>query len=89
MRIHLVNPSVSFGTSDFAKWEGTESARATVNGVPLSRSWLITSSERPKVYSPHPLMSPDDFRRRPQQVWNRFYSLAAIWQRRLAIRVIT
>lgn len=40
-----------------------------------------TFDARPKVYSPHPLMSADDIRRRPQEVWDRFSSLAAIWQR--------
>ena len=57
---------------------------------------LIRSAERPKVYAPHPVMAPEDLRRRPQDVWDRFYSLAAIWQRsdcvrsiRLAIRVVT
>lgn len=90
------------GTIDFAKWEGSESARAAVNGVPLSRYSVIPCAEPPKVYSPHPLMSADDIRRRTQDVWGRFDSLAAIWQRsdcvrtirsvesnRLAIRVVT
>jgi hypothetical protein len=76
------------GTIDCAKWEGSESARATVNGVPLSRYWLIPSAERPKVYAPHPMMSADASRRRTQGVWDRFYSLAAIWQRSDCVRSI-
>jgi hypothetical protein len=34
-------------------------------------------------------MSADDIRRRTQEVWDRFYSLAAIWQRSDWIRVVT
>ncbi|HYN08882.1 MAG TPA: hypothetical protein VES67_15985 [Vicinamibacterales bacterium] len=58
------------------------------NGVPLTRYWLIPSAQRPKVYSPHPLMSPDEIRRRTQAVWDRFYRLAAIWQRSACVRSI-
>ena len=49
--------------------------------MPLTRYWLIPSAQRPKVYTPHPLMSPDEIRQRTQAVWDRFYGLAAIWQR--------
>ena len=87
------------GTIDLAEWEGSESVppfalratvgkRAAVNGVPLSRYWLIPSAERPKVYSPHPVMSADDIRRRTQEVWDRFCPLAAIWQRSDSVRSI-
>ena len=48
------------GTVDFAKWEQQESGAATINGVPLTRYWLIPPSQRPKVYAPHP----DDVGRR-------------------------
>ena len=58
--------------------------------------FLIRSAERPKVYAPHPVIVPEDICRRTQDVWDRFYSVAAIWQRsdcvrsiRLAIRVVT
>jgi len=36
---------------------------------------------RPKVYTPHPVMSPDEIRERTQGVWDKFYSLGAIWGR--------
>jgi hypothetical protein len=74
------------GTLDFAKWEESSVGGPAVDGVPLTRYWLIPSARRPKVYSPHPLMSPDEIRRRTQAVWDRFYALAAIWQRSDCVR---
>jgi len=76
------------GTIDFGNWEGTEAAAATVNGTPLKRYWLIPSSQRPKIYSPHPLMAADEIRARTQQVWDRFYALSAIWQRSACVKSI-
>jgi hypothetical protein len=52
-----------------------------VAGIPLTRHWLIPQEHRPKVYSPHPVMTPDDIRARTQAVWDRFYSLRRIWAR--------
>jgi hypothetical protein len=69
------------GTLDFLKWEKEAVDVPTVNGIPLTRYWLIPSSQRPKVYTPHPTMSPDEIRQGTQGVWDRFYSLAAVWQR--------
>jgi radical SAM superfamily enzyme YgiQ (UPF0313 family) len=69
------------GTVDFTKWEKEPSAAQQVGSTPLSRYWLIPSSERPKIYSPHPLMSPDEIRRRTQATWDEFYSLSLIWKR--------
>jgi radical SAM superfamily enzyme YgiQ (UPF0313 family) len=68
------------GTLDFAAWE-RDAKDATIDGVPLTRYWLIPPSRRPKVYSPHPVMSADEIRRRTQGVWDQFYSVRAIWQR--------
>jgi hypothetical protein len=76
------------GTLDFAKWEQSATNEATVDGIPLTRYWLIPAARRPKVYSPHPLMSADEIRRRTQAVWDRFYGLAAIWQRSDCVRSI-
>jgi radical SAM superfamily enzyme YgiQ (UPF0313 family) len=76
------------GTLDFAKWEEASTGGPTVNGVPLTRYWLIPPAQRPKVYSPHPLMTPDEIRRRTQAVWDRFYRLAAIWQRSDCVRSV-
>jgi hypothetical protein len=74
------------GTIDFGKWEQQESAKVTVDGIPLSRYWLIPASKRPKVYSPHPSLSADDIRQRTQQVWDDFYDLGAIWSRSASMR---
>jgi radical SAM superfamily enzyme YgiQ (UPF0313 family) len=74
------------GTVDFAKWEREATDVATVNGVPLTRYWLIPPSQRPKVYAPHPAMSADDIRVRTQGVWDRFYGLSAVWQRSTCVR---
>ena len=58
----------------------------TVDGIPLTRYWLIPPSRRPKIYSPHPTMSADAIRRGTQAVWDRFYSLRAVWQRSACVR---
>jgi len=69
------------GTLDFTRWEQTQESKAEVSGIPLNRYWLIPGHLRPKLYAPHPLMSPDEIRRRTQSVWDEFYSLANIWKR--------
>ena len=74
------------GTVDFARWEQQDDSPPTASGIPLTRYWLIPSSERPKVYLPHPTMSADDIRRGTQEVWDRFYSLAATWRRSACVR---
>jgi radical SAM superfamily enzyme YgiQ (UPF0313 family) len=75
------------GTVDFARWEKTmEGNPARISGVPLTRHWLIPQSLRPKIYSPHPVMSAEEIRRRTQGVWERFYSLGYIWKRSRFLR---
>src|SRR5665213_3858717 len=70
------------GTTDFAAWEKTmESDTTRIAGAPLTRHWLIPQERRPKVYTPHPAMSPDDIRRGTQGAWDRFYSFRNIWER--------
>ena len=70
------------GTLDFNEWEKTIDPDASrIGGIPLTRHWLIPQELRPKVYVPHPLMSPDDIRMRTQAVWDRFYSMESIWRR--------
>lgn len=77
------------GTVDFLKWEKALGPNPPlVNGVPLTRHWLIPQAARPKVYCPHPEMSADQIRRRTQDVWNRFYSLPVIWKRSLFLRSV-
>ena len=70
------------GTVDFDAWEkklGADVAR--VGDIPITRHWLIPQAQRPKVYAPHPVMTPDEIRARTQAVWDRFYSLPRIWAR--------
>jgi hypothetical protein len=75
------------GTLDFRKWE-QESPVTTIDGVPLTRYWLIPPSRRPKVYTPHAHMTPDDIRRGTQATWDRFYRLPLVWQRSACIRSV-
>ena len=70
------------GTVDFEHWEKTMQHDPTrIAGIPLTRHWLIPRELRPKVFSPHPLMSAEEIRQRTQQVWDKFYSLRSIWRR--------
>jgi len=74
------------GTIDFAKWEREAIDVPVIDGVPLTRYWLIPPEHRPRVYTPHPLMSPDELRTQTQRVWDRFYALPLIWQRSRVVR---
>ncbi|MGH9312690.1 MAG: B12-binding domain-containing radical SAM protein [Vicinamibacterales bacterium] len=75
------------GTLDFERWEREVGPNvAVVNGIPLTRHWLIPQADRPKVYTPHPVMSPDEIRVRTQAVWDRFYALPRVWARSRAVR---
>ena len=70
------------GTVDFEGWEKRLGPGAKkVAGIPVTRHWLIPQADRPKVYSPHPVMTPDEIRAGTQAVWDRFYSLRRIWER--------
>lgn len=70
------------GTVDFAHWEKAQAKDPTlVDGVPITRYWLIPAGVRPKMFTPHPSMSSDEIRARTQKVWDRFYRLGAIWRR--------
>jgi radical SAM superfamily enzyme YgiQ (UPF0313 family) len=70
------------GTVDFARWEKEKAKDPTlIDGVPITRYWLIPADVRPKMFTPHPSMSSDEIRERTQKVWDRFYRLGAIWQR--------
>ena len=77
------------GTVDFEKWE-KEVAEAespeSVDGVPLTRHWLIPPAKRPKIYTPHPVMAADEIRRRTQSVWDQFYATRLVWARSRAVR---
>ena len=77
------------GTVDFAKWELAQSKKKdaeAVDGVPITRHWLIPQASRPKVYAPHPVLSADEIRQRTQRVWDQFYSMRHIWRRSRAVK---
>jgi radical SAM superfamily enzyme YgiQ (UPF0313 family) len=70
------------GTLDFDKWEKSHGdTPPAVDGIPLTRHWLIPAAKRPKYYMPHPTMTQDEVRERTQGVWDRFYSLPVVWER--------
>lgn len=70
------------GTIDFARWEKDEAAHPRlVNGIPVTRYWLIPYESRPKMYLPHPTMTAEEIMARTKWVWDKFYSLPAIWRR--------
>jgi radical SAM superfamily enzyme YgiQ (UPF0313 family) len=70
------------GTVDFLRWEKEqEKAPVFVEGIPLTRFWLIPAAIRPKMFMPHTLMSPQEISDRTQGVWDHFYSFASIWKR--------
>jgi radical SAM superfamily enzyme YgiQ (UPF0313 family) len=75
------------GTVDFARWEASLKGREPrVQGVPLTRHWLIPDEHRPKLYAPHPTMSADEIRQHTQNVWDRFYSTRQVWRRAACAR---
>jgi radical SAM superfamily enzyme YgiQ (UPF0313 family) len=75
------------GTIDFERWEEKMAAdEVRIAGIPITRHWLIPQAQRPKVYSPHPVMSPDEIRSRTQNVWDQFYSLPNIWERSSCVK---
>ncbi len=70
------------GTVDFGRWEKEQAKAPTlVDGVPITRYWLIPTAVRPKMFTPHPSMSSDEIRERTQTVWDKFYTWSAIWSR--------
>jgi radical SAM superfamily enzyme YgiQ (UPF0313 family) len=70
------------GTVDFEKWEKAQADDvAKVDGIPLTRYWLVPAYKRPKMFMPHPSMSSEEMRERTQRVWDRFYSLDSVWKR--------
>jgi hypothetical protein len=72
------------GTVDFERWEkaqGEGDDVPKVEGVPLTKYWLIPADKRPKMFMPHPTMTSEELRQRTQGVWDNFYSLSAIWKR--------
>ena len=74
------------GTVDFEKWEKTQVDPPRIDNIPITRHWLLPSGKRPKIYMPHPNLRPDQIRSYTQQVWDKFYSLPAIWERAQCVK---
>jgi hypothetical protein len=73
------------GTVDFEKWAAAEGSKADhVDGVPVTRHWLIPESRRPRLYAAHPTMSFEQIRVGAQHAWDQFYRWPAIWRRSAA-----
>jgi hypothetical protein len=70
------------GTVDFQRWEkGLGDDAARVQGIPITRYWLIPNHLRPNMFTPHPTMTAEEIRGRTQGVWDNFYSIKEIWKR--------
>ena len=70
------------GTVDFERWEKAFGENVpTVEGVPITRYWLIPAHRRPKMFMPHPTMTSEEMRVRTQGVWDRFYDWRSVWRR--------
>src|ERR1700761_3350535 len=70
------------GTVDFLRWEKEQEQQPVyVEGIPVTRFWLIPAAIRPKMFMPHPLMSSNEIRNRTQGVWDRYYRFSSIWKR--------
>ena len=70
------------GTVDFEKWAVDEHRRGTViDGVPLTKHWLIPENRRPRLYTAHPTMSLEEIRLGTQRAWDQFYSWRHVWAR--------
>jgi radical SAM superfamily enzyme YgiQ (UPF0313 family) len=75
------------GTVDFDRWEkSTNGSPDLVDGVPITRYWLIPGHRRPKLYMPHPRMSADEMRQRTQGVWDNYYGFPEIWKRAQCVK---
>ena len=75
------------GTVDFDRWEkSTNDDPERIDGIPITRYWLIPGHRRPKLYIPHPSMSGDEIRMRTQDVWDSYYCLSEIWKRAKCVK---
>ncbi len=77
------------GTVDFDRWEKQFSGNVPlVEGMPITRYWLIPGHKRPKLYMRHPTMTAEEIRHRTQRVWDDYYSLKEIWRRANCVKSI-
>jgi hypothetical protein len=76
------------GTVDFAKWELGEAKKKdaeAVDGIPITRHWLIPQARRPKVYTPHPPFRPTKSGSVPRRMGPVLQS-PAVWRRSRAVK---
>jgi radical SAM superfamily enzyme YgiQ (UPF0313 family) len=77
------------GTVDFDKWAAEENKRGTmVDGLPLTRHWLIPEHRRPRLFTPHPTMSLEEIRLGTQRAWDQFYSWRQVWARSRVVKSV-
>lgn len=69
------------GTLDFERMEKNIESVPTINGIPVTRRWLIPKAQRLSAYVGNGFLTQEELRLRTQGVWDRFYSLRKIWQR--------
>jgi len=70
------------GTVDFERWERSfEGKPPEIDGIPLTRHWLIPHGRRPRIFSPHPTLGAEEIRERTQGVWDEFYAIRRVWAR--------
>jgi hypothetical protein len=75
------------GTIDFEKWAAAQGQAATlVDGVPITRHWLIPQEQRPKLFTAHPTMTLEEIRMLTPRAWDRFYGWRSIWKRSRAVK---
>ncbi len=75
------------GTIDYDRWAREPKNRAkTVDGISITEYWLIPQHRRPKLFTPHPVLSLEDIRKRTQGAWDRFYSFPNVWARSRVVK---
>src|SRR5258705_13996855 len=76
------------GTVDFEKWEKAQGEDvATVDGIPLTRYWLIPAHKRPKMFMPHPSISFEEMQALTQHVLDRFKTSPSFGNSRVEHRI--
>ena len=75
------------GTVDFDRWEKSANGQPErIDGIPITRYWLIPGHRRPKLYMSHPSLTGEEIRIRTQRVWDSYYRLSEIWKRATCVK---
>ena len=69
------------GTLDFESWAKSTNGHQSVDGIPVTKYWLIPENTRPKLLMPHPTLEAEAIRVRAQGAWDQFYSWRSVWRR--------